>query len=63
MKVKIYNLAAELVYEKEWRDTNGSHKWECVNSQGKKLASGIYIYLLTDLDSNSTKRGKLGIVR
>lgn len=63
VKVKIYNLAGELVYEEEWRDTNGSHKWECVNSHGKKLASGIYIYLLTDPDSNSTKKGKLGIIR
>lgn len=63
VKVKIYNIAGELIYEGEWINTGGSYKWNCVNKDSNKLASGSYIYVLTDSVSQSIKRGKLAIIR
>jgi len=57
--LKIYNLAGELVYEKE-----GKNKitWNLKNKDGEEVASGIYIYFLRD-ENGSTKRGKIGVIK
>jgi len=60
-KLKIYNIASELVYEKEITDTL-SFPWSVCNMSGNKLSSGIYIYYITD-DNGHTEKGKLAIIR
>ncbi|MDI6735722.1 MAG: gliding motility-associated C-terminal domain-containing protein, partial [bacterium] len=62
VKVRIFNIAGELIYERE-HPTNGEWEWQCIDNNGKKVASGIYIYILKDPVSGSMKKGKLGIVR
>ncbi len=62
VKVRIFNIAGELVYKDEWI-TNGEWSWRCINNDGEKVASGIYIYILQDSVSGSMKRGKLGVIR
>ncbi|MEW6095392.1 MAG: T9SS type A sorting domain-containing protein [bacterium] len=58
--IKIFNIAGEKVFEEILPD-GGLWKWECINSDNKKVASGIYIYILTD--DKTTKTGKLGIIK
>ncbi|MEW6619928.1 MAG: T9SS type A sorting domain-containing protein, partial [bacterium] len=63
IKIRIFNIVGELVYEEE-RESNSAGKitWTCRNSANERVASGIYIYILTDRIGNM-KRGKLGIIR
>ncbi|MEW6609571.1 MAG: carboxypeptidase-like regulatory domain-containing protein, partial [bacterium] len=64
-RVKIFNIAGELVYGEREHTADGSAQWtwKCINNAGEKVASGIYIYILQDPVSGSMKRGKLGVVR
>ncbi|MFH1897693.1 MAG: carboxypeptidase regulatory-like domain-containing protein [Candidatus Desantisbacteria bacterium] len=62
VRVRIYNLSGELVYDKT-QATDGKFAWKCENNDGDKVASGVYIYLLSDPVSGGTKRGKVGVVR
>ena len=61
-KIMIFNTAGELVYEEEKDTPTGELSWNVKNNEGKKIASGVYIYLITN-DHGHTKRGKLAIVR
>ncbi len=65
VKVRIFNIAGELVYgEREHTaDNNNEWIWRCINNDGEKVASGIYIYILQDSVSGSMKRGKIGVIR
>ncbi len=62
IKVRIFNIVGELIYERE-HPTNGEWEWQCIDNDGKKVASGIYIYILHDPVSGSMKRGKLGVIK
>lgn len=57
--LKIYTILGEFVFEKnEFVD---NYRWDLKNNEGKKVASGIYIYLLED--GQDKKVGKLGVIR
>lgn len=59
--IKIFDFAGEIVWEKE-NITTGSEEWLVVNKENEPIASGIYIYLITDKAGNKTS-GKLAIIR
>ena len=59
--VRIYNLTGELIYETD-EVYNGKAFWDCRNNSGKDVASGIYIYLITN-NQNQKSTGKIGIVK
>ena len=62
--VRIYNVAGELV--SELRETNGDGEliWDTKNTDGSKVASGIYLYLITDPGMVSEKaKGKISVIR
>lgn len=59
--IKIFNLAGEFVWEKE-NITTGSEEWLAVNKDNEPVASGIYIYLITDRAGNKAS-GKLAVVK
>ncbi|MEW6608724.1 MAG: T9SS type A sorting domain-containing protein, partial [bacterium] len=62
ISLKIFNIVGELVYEKkEDSEGDGIVEWDCRNSAGEKVASGIYIYFIRD--DISSKTGKLGVMR
>ncbi|MGQ9608576.1 MAG: Ig-like domain-containing protein [bacterium] len=48
--VYIYDVSGDLVYEEEHRNvptkTRMNIEWECINSSGRKVATGIYIFRL-----------------
>ena len=60
--VRIYNLTGELIYETDEEVYNGKAFWGCKNNSGKDVASGIYIYLITN-NQNQKATGKIGIVK
>jgi hypothetical protein len=65
--VKIFTVSGHLV--KTLNPSNDSVTWDLANDSGDKVASGIYIYLITVGDSGSyggsgqKLRGKLAVVR
>jgi hypothetical protein len=64
-KIKFYNIAGELVgdYDKD-NATSGTLTWDMKNKDGNKLASGVYIYYITNPDNSSQKAiGKFAIIK
>jgi len=57
--LKIFNLAGELVTE---LSGTGKVQWNAKTKSGKEVASGVYIYLITDKVGNK-KTGKFTIIR
>lgn len=57
--VKIFTVSGHLVRE---LTGNGTVAWNLQNDKGDAVASGIYVYVVTD-NSGNKKRGKLAIVR
>lgn len=71
INIQIFNIAGELVRElndnelnrKGELDSTESAKWDVKNSAGRIVASGIYIYLIRDIETDEKHIGKLAIVR
>ncbi|MDR1114519.1 MAG: hypothetical protein LBL50_05455, partial [Candidatus Margulisbacteria bacterium] len=62
-RAKIYTISGELVTTLEDPNTSThSLKWDLTNSRGAKVASGIYIILLTDEEGHRFI-GRLTVVR
>jgi hypothetical protein len=49
--IKVYNIAGELVWEKE-NITQNTYEWDAKNLNSQPIASGIYLYLVTDKNNN-----------
>ncbi|MEW6617746.1 MAG: right-handed parallel beta-helix repeat-containing protein [bacterium] len=61
--LRIYNIAGELVIEKQKDNINDSQiKWNLKNKDNEDVASGIYIYFLKD-ELGSVKKGKIGVIK
>lgn len=58
--VKIFTVSARLVTTLE--APRGSVSWMLANDSGERVASGIYLYLITDTQGNKT-RGKFTVIR
>jgi len=61
-KIQIYSAAGEPV--REIRADSSGHEipWDAKDENGKKVASGVYFYLITD-PSGGKKKGNLAIIR
>lgn len=61
--IRVFNIAGELVatFEKE-DETADYHEWAAVNDAGEKLASGVYIYFITNT-GNEEAKGKFSIIK
>jgi len=59
--LRIYSIAGELIFEKTGI-TAGTYQWNAKNNQDEPVASGVYIYFLTD-DTKEKKIGKIMIIR
>ncbi len=60
--LRIFNIAGQKVYKKDYADTRGGIEWDGKNNNGRSVASGFYIYLLEDEDGE-TERGKISVLR
>ncbi len=56
--IRIFNIKEEMIERLEENDGDGRYEWEIP----KNLASGIYIYLITN-DKGDKKIGKIGIIK
>ncbi|MEW6096357.1 MAG: T9SS type A sorting domain-containing protein [bacterium] len=61
IRVRIFNVAGEEVYEYEGA-SGGKWTWYLRNKENDKVASGIYIYVISTPDGDK-KVGKIGVVR
>jgi hypothetical protein len=62
VKLRIYNKSGELVQTLEETENEDRFDWEAKSSNGKDLASGIYIYVAEGKAGDKWK-GKFGIIR
>jgi hypothetical protein len=58
--IKIFNIAGELVFKKEGI-TSTTYDWFLKNDKDQPVASGVYIYLITDEKNHTT--GKFSVIR
>ncbi|MBI4778752.1 T9SS type A sorting domain-containing protein [Candidatus Desantisbacteria bacterium] len=61
IKLRIFNIAGELVYEDEQTSNPTTIKWGLKNKDKEYVTSGIYIYLLEY--QGGSKKGKIGVIR
>lgn len=63
-KVRVFNIAGELVAEFEDRDGDGRYLWDTKDIRGNKVGSGVYIYVIVNINDNSQKaKGRVVIIR
>jgi ligand-binding sensor domain-containing protein len=60
INIKITDIEGNLVYET--RSEGGTVRWDLKNFGGKKVASGVYLLLLTDNEGENTKVLKVLII-
>ncbi|MFH1564086.1 MAG: PQQ-binding-like beta-propeller repeat protein [Nitrospirota bacterium] len=59
----IYNIAGELVFNKDITGTDESpYPWPIVNNAGDRVASGVYIYIITN-ELGEKVTGKVAIIK
>jgi len=58
--IKLFSVSGHEV--KELNTDGPSSTWDLTNDSGDKVASGIYLYVITDSQGDRV-RGKIGIVR
>ncbi|MDI6780957.1 MAG: VCBS repeat-containing protein [bacterium] len=64
IRIKVYNIAGELVYEKgQQLPVNNSLLWGAVNDNGDRVASGVYIFLIEDETNGDQRKGKIAVIR
>jgi hypothetical protein len=59
--IRIYNIAGELIRREE-NITTGLFSWDVTNQHNEKVATGVYIYIITD-NKGGIKKGKIAIIR
>ena len=59
-QVKIFTVSGPLT--KDLGIVSGSTTWDQTNDSGDKVASGVYVYLITDGQGNKV-RGKVAVIK
>jgi hypothetical protein len=59
-KIQIYNVTGELIFEVKATDI--SYPWYLINQKGKDVASGVYLYIISNAKGEK-KIGKFVIIR
>ena len=60
--IKIFNIALEHIATLEKDSSNDEYKWNAKNDSGATVASGLYLYFVSDPDGHKAK-GKFVIIR
>ncbi len=61
--IKIFTITGKLVVELHKADSSSDeYPWNVTNSDGHKLASGVYLYFMTSPNGGKAK-GKFGVIR
>ncbi|MBI4778328.1 hypothetical protein HY792_05365 [Candidatus Desantisbacteria bacterium] len=59
--IKIYNIAGELLRDESISTTDGTWKWNARNNDNEQVASGVYIYLMTNEKDKTV--GKIAVIK
>jgi len=63
-KIQVFTLAGEVVKTISHNDANiGMAEWNTLTDHGRAIATGLYIYAVTDLDTGKVERGKLVVIK
>lgn len=63
-KIEIYTLLGERVTEfSRTNSTLGTIRWDARNDKGSPVASGYYLYVISDLSSGQRVTGKVAVIR
>jgi len=62
--IKIFTLAGDLVRTLQHDDPlEGKFAWDVLSEYGRAIATGLYVYVVENLDSGEIQRGKLVIIK
>jgi len=62
--IKIFTLAGDLVRTLDHADpVEGKHAWDVLSEYGRAIATGLYVWVVENLDSGEIQRGKLVIIK
>jgi hypothetical protein len=61
-KIEVFNIAGELVATIDKDDNSNMYEWDVANDAGNKLASGVYIYYVSN-ELGHKKSGKFAIIK
>ena len=63
-RIRIVTMAGEAVADFTVEDGSGRAVWNARNSRGETASSGVYLYVVSDLDEKSRRRtGRFAIIR
>ena len=62
VRLRIYKITGELVFETDAEAADGIITWPVVTQDGQPLASGIYVYRISN-EAGQTTSGKLAVMR
>jgi hypothetical protein len=63
-RIDVFTLAGDLVKSIEHDNPNsGQEPWDLISEPVRAIASGLYIYVVTDLETGQVQRGKLVIIK
>jgi len=63
-RIKIYTVSGDLVRTLEHHDpVDGKISWDVLSEYGRAIATGLYVYVVENLDSGEVQRGKLVIIK
>ncbi len=62
--IKIFTVSGDLVRTLQHDDpVDGKLAWDVLSESGRSIASGLYVYVVTNEDSGEVQRGKLVIIK
>ncbi|MCK4666173.1 T9SS type A sorting domain-containing protein, partial [Candidatus Dependentiae bacterium] len=61
VKIRIFNISGELVIETD-ADNQPKWFWHLKNQDGNRIASGVYLYVITN-DQGEKKKGKIAVIK
>ena len=62
--IKIFTLAGDLVRTLQHdHPTDGKEPWDVLSEHGRAIATGLYVYVVENLDTDDVQRGKLVIIK
>lgn len=61
-KIEIFTLSGEKIRELNKDDATDAYTWDVRNGDGDQLSSGIYLFIVTDVNGNQ-KSGKIAVVK
>ncbi len=63
VRIEIFTILGERVIEINKNDANATISWGAKNQDGRDVASGYYLYVVTDLGTGQRVTGKIAVIR